>query len=929
MLFEKNNKSGLFKALVVSGFLLVTTTFNSYAGHRNYFIKTTIDYSGFGIMSEVLTDDATGKNTGTGGDDSEYMEEKNGYNYSKVKHFGNICKNTQYTDSNTNYLTINFMSNRDDEIKRKEQYKELEGMSNDALVFSFPGLKGEMNGGYSATSNDYTRASVVAETLTTSLNQALLFIRNNASQNIVNNHSLHLALAKMSYTSELDRVGSYVIKIGGNGNSTQYKLSKADSSSSKVVKELIPVNGLNYSDYVKIEVLDGDNQGNYSYFPYRMAKGYYPNQPLHEYVTSKYRDNVQGNENEYLAWGHLILQAMLNRDTQGTAEQDYASDIQTIIGQGLGSDLSRTISSVRNGLGLSSMSELVLNMGARPANYHMGVMAYTMRNISMTVYIVNLIISLLALGFMIIRLIHQKMLATTNIIAKTSLMEGLKDIIVVAVMLGFFAPLFEVLLELNYLIVRTFSYSSEYMNSFSILGGKALAMESMAGFIMSSMFLSIDMYINFVYVVRELVVSFLYAIAPIMIVSYLWSPNQKNMVFSYYRELIGNVFMQSFHAITMTFFSGYNVTNMSTLQALASAYCFIPITQLFRQLVIGNQGGFSEKLGGKLAGQVATSMTGMQKAGMQYKQSKEMLETQQKANMTQSVWSVGGAGAGAIAGAGIGTMIAGPLGTVVGGAIGGIISGATSAIGTMEAQKEIGKTQLKHSEQQMGMGLAELGIGMGISSFDSAGDRMVQTGLAGVQEGAKNRGQADARYNPNNLGGYGTASYYAGGAVGVEAFGKEAVGSIKEANREHKKNLKPPVKTYGDITEMSALPGLNCVQANHVHDVRNFNHTKGEFEMITNIKTNDLKNKEHADLSNIYNAYKNRNASNADKAKWQSISNETGIKEIAEGLGGRLEFLMDVKRSGFIGEMSTHVDTSGIERKFFKLDLEQSRKKVD
>ena len=332
-----------------------------------------------------------------------------------------------------------------------------------------------------------------------------------------------------------------------------------------------------------------------------MAKGYHPGQPLAKYLSNSYSEASKKDENEYLTWGQLILQAMLNNDIKGTSEQDFATDVQTIIGQGLGSDLTATISSVRSLLGLSSMSELGLNMGSRPSNYHMGVMSKDMHNIALTVYTLNLMISLTFIGFMIVKMIHQKMLATTNIVAKTTLMEGIKDLIFVAVLLGFFAPLFETLLELNFLIVRTFSYSSEYMASFTALGNKALSMESMAGFIVSSMFLSIDTYINFVYLVRAITVSFLFAISPIIIVSYLWSPAQKNLVFGFFRELVGNIFIQSFHAITMTFFCAYNMSNMSSIEALGSAYCFIPITVLFRQLVLGNSGGFSEKIGGKLA----------------------------------------------------------------------------------------------------------------------------------------------------------------------------------------------------------------------------------------------------------------------------------------------------------------------------------------
>lgn len=759
---NKHSVKFLLKSIATTSALVFLSINTCFAGHKNYFLKTTVDYGGFGLLYEIVTDDGNGG----GGTNQEYAEEALGYHFEKVKHYGNICNKDYDSSTKTNHLTINFNSDRGTPTARAEQYKDLmEGQNDTALVFSFPGLKNQQ--GYQATSNDYTRASQIGETLVNGLNQAILFMRNNAESDLVSKHSLHLLLGKICYTSELSKIKSFEIVLGEPG--TTYKITRADTVSN-VSKELIPINGLNYSDYVQIKVESGSYKGNYSYFPWRMAKGYHPGQPLAKYLSANYAKESKANENEYLTWGQLILQAMLFNDVGGVSEQDFATDVQTIIGQGLGSDLTATISSVRSLLGLSSMSELVLNMGSRPANYHMGVMSKDMHNIALTVYTLNLMISLTFIGFMIVKMIHQKMLATTNIVAKTTLMEGIKDLIFVAVMLGFFAPLFETLLELNFLIVRTFSYSSEYMASFTALGNKALSMESMAGFMVSSMFLSIDTYINFVYLVRAITVSFLFAISPIIIVSYLWSPAQKNLVFGFFRELVGNIFMQSFHAITMTFFCAYNMSNMSSIEALASAYCFIPITQLFRQLVLGNSGGFSEKIGGKLAGQMTSTAMGLNKSVVQAKHSKDMFTAQAKAQADiaeaerkGSGWSAVGntvatigtsvatsAVAGAVAGSatGPGALFTAGAGAVVGlgaGIIASMHAGNGVEKATAKAMGEIGSLQGMQGDQMIGMGLAELGVGLGVSSYDSSGDRMIASGLGSIQTGAGMKGQAESR----------------------------------------------------------------------------------------------------------------------------------------------------------------------------------------
>lgn len=796
-------------SLTMAGFVFVSSIVPSFAGGKKYFLKTSVDTGGFGLLYDVVTDNATGKNTGTGGGESPYEEEKNGYYYTSVRHYGNVTTSTGDVDTSGSYLKNNFLLKINEEISPEiieERYKNLkDGDMNAPLVFSFPGIK---DGDLSATSQDYARATLVGETLVTGLNQAITFINNNSYTRLSSKNSLRYILAKLSYTSELSKNSSYSFRVGESSTGfNTINVTKANESKDK--ENLIPVAGLSYSDYVKIEVKNGVNGTVHSYFPWKMPKGYREGQSLFGNLTGPVQNKVKKkesstyDENEFITWGQLILQAYVNHDTSGTAEQDYASELQTIIGQGLGSDLSRTISSTRNLLGLSSMSELILNMGARPGNYHQGVMTKDMHNIALTIYTLNLIISLLFVAFMVIKMIHQKMIATTNIVAKTSLMEGIKDLLFVATMLGFFAPLFEILLELNYLIVRTFSYSSEYMSAFALLGNTALSMESMAGFIVSTMFLSIDMYINFVYLVREITVSFLFAIAPIIIVSYLWSPTQKNLVFGYMRELVGNIFMQSFHAITMTFFSAYNSTNMSSLQALASAYTFIPITQLFRQLVLGNSGGFSEKIGGKLAGQMSSTVTGMRKAGLQAKQSRDMATAQAKlqadiskaegsANIAGTgIKALGTIGAGALSGATMGLVggipgaalgaLAGGVTTLISGQLGANTAKKIAESGVTKAYGEFGSVQANQANETLGMGLAELGMGLGVSSYDGAGDKMIQSGLSSVQSGASLSGKASSMADKGG-------KYY-GESSGEDIYTNHLTDTLKSSSKEISKGI--------------------------------------------------------------------------------------------------------------------------------------------
>ena len=974
----KKNKcrSSQIISIAMAGLVFLSTTTSSFAGHKNYYLKTTVDYGGFGLLYDVKTDNPSGKSTGTGGEESPYEEEKNGYGYGLVRHYGNIGLNNVgnggFVTQSNEFLKVNFLAKinakEDEEINEiiETRYGELKKSDKNApLVFSFPGIRvDELN----ATSADYARANLVGETLVTGLNQAIVFINNNTNTNLTSKNSLKYLLAKLSYTSEFSdkRISSYYFEVGESekGGVNRINVSWVTGTETQK-KELIPVNGLDYRDYVKIEVVGGPNGTVYSYFPWRMEKGYRPNQALFENFDNKYQTRIKAkedtayDENEFLTWGQLILQAMLNYDTQGTSEQDYASDMQTIIGQGLGSDLSRTISSVRNMLGLASMSELILNMGARPTNYYLGVMTKDMHNIALTIYTLNLIIALLFVGFMIVKMLHQKMLSTTNVIAKTSLMEGIKDLAFVAVMLGFFAPLFEMLLELNYLIVRTFSYSSEYMSAFTALGNTALSMESMAGFIVSTMFLSIDMYINFVYLVREITVSFLFAIAPIMIVSYLWSPAQKNLVFGYFRELVGNIFMQSFHAITMTFFSAYNSTNMSSLQALASAYCFVPITQLFRQLVLGNSGGFSEKIGGKLAGQVSNMSIGMRNSAIKANQSKEMFTAQTKAMLaTEKGKAIGNVVETGINGFGkVGNAFLSNGGEAVGsfGGVGklfgmdkiGKTAGATIGAGveagfniagtaansfisyqaTKNAQTELGKVQSKQADETIGMGLAEMGVGLGVSSFDSAGDRMVQSGLSKFEEGAKMKGQAESRIGEggDNLAwatGFMTAS------MGVSNTGRNLGRNIDNVSkawaneRNDKLEIDQKVEVFNNQTQkVDKIDALeNALKHEHIIDISQGNN-KGLATVHSVFNADAFRNNQYthlasgqpgspeAKLNEIFSALE---SAGSGSKELKNALNGTIIKDVYENQAtGKYDFIIDAVKAGIRAEEGINM-TNGV-----------------
>ena len=83
---KKMDVKFLLKSIVVSSILVASSMSTTFAGHKNYHLKTSVDYGGFGLLYEIITDDGNGG----GGTKTQYSEESHGYNFEKVKHYGNI-----------------------------------------------------------------------------------------------------------------------------------------------------------------------------------------------------------------------------------------------------------------------------------------------------------------------------------------------------------------------------------------------------------------------------------------------------------------------------------------------------------------------------------------------------------------------------------------------------------------------------------------------------------------------------------------------------------------------------------------------------------------------------------------------------------------------------------------------------------------------
>jgi len=100
----------------------------------------------------------------------------------------------------------------------------------------------------------------------------------------------------------------------------------------------------------------------------------------------------------------------------------------------------------------------------------------------------------------------------------------------------------------------------------------------------------------------------LIATAPIFIVFISFGGKHKQIFFTWFKELIANIFIQSFHAFTLIFFFSVQSSTRG-IEGIVILISLIPLTKFFKSLLLGQSGGMTDSLGGSALG-MATGAVG-------------------------------------------------------------------------------------------------------------------------------------------------------------------------------------------------------------------------------------------------------------------------------------------------------------------------------
>jgi len=163
-------------------------------------------------------------------------------------------------------------------------------------------------------------------------------------------------------------------------------------------------------------------------------------------------------------------------------------------------------------------------------------------------------------------------------------------------MLVIIIPITQLMASLNNSIVEIFATQVDWSDSARIANHGGL----IAGIIIEIIYFFIGIYLNFVYLMRSLMIAILIASGPFFVVTMAFSVKGKGLFDNWFKELVANIYLQGFHAFAFAFV--LNVQGATRgIEEIAMAASLIPLTEFFRTMVFGQAGNFAIKQGKGIA----------------------------------------------------------------------------------------------------------------------------------------------------------------------------------------------------------------------------------------------------------------------------------------------------------------------------------------
>ena len=254
---------------------------------------------------------------------------------------------------------------------------------------------------------------------------------------------------------------------------------------------------------------------------------------------------------------------------------------------------------IRSILRLSEIDVLVFNLGARgtiAGNF--GLMSETWWNVVLQYQLIFQAIAWVILVCGFIKTLIRLNLSTVNPQTRMSVYDTIQKFIVVGIGLVILVPAVQFLLECNDVIVELFASQIETSSL-----NMPVVTNVLVQFIVGMVWITLLLYINFIYVMRSITVALLIASGPFFISTIAFSNGKSSLFTSWVKELLANIFVQSIHAFVLSFLVQL-LTTGSFLETIAIAISIVPLTETFRALIFGSAGASTSQMASTAAGAV-------------------------------------------------------------------------------------------------------------------------------------------------------------------------------------------------------------------------------------------------------------------------------------------------------------------------------------
>lgn len=524
----------------------------------------------------------------------------------------------KYSKLDTTASTFGYVENAYDRGKNRDDILDAgitrqNNKKGNSYPYTFPGNIGhsvEVEG----SSQDRQQALTVSSKLTNELNEAMRTIATKSgidlgslTNDIFLKNAQTVVNAAMNASSSVTGASTFTFKDKDGTTTSKFFFVKGIADGASVITT-DGLQGSKKTDFVTLYMTKDGNTANGQIirsFQFQVPKGYHSGQHLEGTFDAT---DLEAWMPSHLSWCHVLYQAYYMYKDNFTAanigELSEVSGFEALIA-GI---LSSFLTGLQGLLGLYSLDELMLNVGNRATETYQGIMPKTWFIGVSVLYSACMVVALIVIGYGIVKLMIQRNLSTINVTQRISLKEGIMDLAWTAFMIALFYPAFLIVCRFNTFILEIlYSFVAEKQTLQVLLIGKNSVGIGLGAIVIAFAAFFAALKLNVTYVIRSLTIALLFATAPYFISTYS-IPGKKEKFWSWLKEMLANIFMQTFDGIIAVFLIlVLSISPMRAFERIALAFAMLSLSSYFKNSVI-RMGTDAEKVGDKATGVFATAL---------------------------------------------------------------------------------------------------------------------------------------------------------------------------------------------------------------------------------------------------------------------------------------------------------------------------------